>query len=129
MRGEFDTAVEQCHSKHQLVSLSIAKIYALSRLEPVRAQSVLRSGKAERMSDISFLRMARRHQKQSPPRVILPNLSKSLDSAFVRLEQSVRRWQHSEVPMPPSVQLRYQSRIQSINRMLERIRRASAAAM
>jgi hypothetical protein len=81
------------------------------------------------MSDISFLKTARRFQKDSTPRVIRPNLFKSRDSAFVRLEQSIRRWQHSEIPMPPGVQLKYQSRIHLISRMLERIRRTSAAAM
>src|SRR5918912_819718 len=43
-------------SKQHLVSLSIAKIYALSRVKPTLARQLIRSGKPERMSDVSFLR-------------------------------------------------------------------------
>jgi hypothetical protein len=116
-------------SKHQLVSLSIAKIYALSRMDAAQVRSLLKSGKLERMSDISFLRMARRFRKATTPRFTRPNLFKSLDSAFMRVEESMRRWQHSEVPMPPQLQLKYRSKIQILTRMLERIRRVGAVAM
>jgi hypothetical protein len=117
-------------SKHQLVSLSIAKIYALSRLKVDRARALIKERKPERMSDLSFLKFARRLQPHSMPRIILPNLFKSLSSAFVRLEHSMRRWQHSEINMPVGVQLKFQSKIQAISRILDRIRkRTSAAAM
>lgn len=116
-------------SKHQLVSLSIAKIYALSRMEAGQVRSLLKSGKLERLSDVSFLRMARRFRKETSPRFIRPNLFKSLDSAFGRLEESMSRWQASQLAMPAHLQLKYRSKIQSLSRMLERIGRAGAVAM
>jgi hypothetical protein len=116
-------------SKHQLVSLSIAKIYALSRMEPGQVLSLLKSGKLERMSDVSFLRMARRFRKDTSPRFIRSNLFKSLDSAFGRLEESMKRWQHSELPMPPHFQMKYRSKILTLSRILERIGKAGAVAV
>jgi hypothetical protein len=116
-------------SKHQLVSLSIAKIYALSRMEQGQVRALLRSGKPERMSDVSFLRMTSRFRKDTSPRFIRSNLFKSLDSAFGRLEESMKRWQHSELPMPSHFQMKYRSKIQTLSRMLERIGRAGAVAM
>jgi hypothetical protein len=113
----------------QLVSLSISKIYALARMKPEQAADFIKSGKAEQMSDIAFLRLTRRLKPKNLLRVTLPNLSKSLEASFVRLERCIGRWQHSALAMPATIQMRLQSRLHALSRTLERIGKASAVAM
>jgi hypothetical protein len=116
-------------SKQQLVSLSIAKIYALSQMKPEQVKENLESGKAEKLSDVAFLRVARRLRPRIELRSTIPNLSKSTNAALGHLEASIRRWRHSALAIPVGLQMKLQSRLHAINRLLERMRRASAAAM
>lgn len=113
----------------QLVSLSIVKIYALSRLRKGQASALIRSGKARRMNDVAFLRTIARIQGKSVTHATRPNLLKSVDAALGRLERSIVRWQHSDVFMPTDLQLRLQTRLHHLEKVLARIRKTSAAAM
>jgi hypothetical protein len=125
--GEFLKA--NVYSKQQLASLSIAKIYALSRLKPHHAQALIRSGKARKMSDVPFLRLASRLHPRPPTRPILPNFVHSVEAALVRLDRSMRMWLHSELSMPLGLRMKLQSRLGAMIKALDRIRRTSAAAM
>src|SRR5262245_35734879 len=78
-----------------LVSLSISKIYALSGLKPDHATELIKSGKADELSDVEFLRIARRLKPRHETIPTLPNLSKSTDAALHRLERSIRKWLHA----------------------------------
>jgi hypothetical protein len=113
----------------QLVSLSISKIYALSGLKPVEVGDLIKSGKAERLSDVAFLKMTRRLRPRIATRATLPNLSKSTEASLQHLERSIKRWQNSALTMPMALQVRFQARLHAIGSALERIGKASAAAM
>lgn len=115
--------------KQQLVSLSIAKLYALSRLERTDAVKLVKNGKADKLSDVAFLRLTRPLLPQREKRVTLPNLSKSLVASIARLDHSVKRWQHSELVMPMALRMRLMSRLHAMERVLDRIRTTRAAAM
>ena len=115
--------------KQQLVSLSIAKLYALSRLTSEQVTHLLRSGKAVRLNDVAFLQLVRRLAPKAVVRETLPNLSKSLNAALDRLDRSLRRWHLSALMMPAAMQSKTQARLDAMSRTLERLRRASAAAM
>src|SRR5262245_29530717 len=108
-----------------LVSLSISKIYALSRLTPRHATNLIKNGKAARLNDVAFLQLARRLQPKIVVRATLPNLSKSTNAALDRLESSIRRWLHSALTMPVTLQMRLQARLHAMSRTLDRIRRTS----
>jgi hypothetical protein len=116
-------------SKQHLASLSLAKIYALSRLKPDHARHMIQSGKARRMTDVSFLRLASRLHPKPPTRPILPNLFHALDAALVRLDRSLKMWLHSDLSMPLSLQMKLQTKLGALNKALHRIKRTSAAAM
>ena len=113
----------------QLVSMSIVKLYALSRLARSQARRLLRNCDAGSMSDVAFLKRARGFQPKVVTRTIRPNLLKSVDAALRRLERSMRRWQDSALAMPIALQMKLQTRLQAMGRTLARIRRTSAAAM
>jgi hypothetical protein len=115
--------------KQHLASLSIAKLYALSRLKHDQAIRLIRSGRAASMNDVAFLRLASRLHPTPMTRSIRPNLVRSLESAMGRLELVVRRWEHSHVTLPVALQSKLQARLQAINRAVDRRRRTSAAAM
>jgi len=115
--------------KQQLASMSIAKVYALSRLDSAQARALIKSGKAERMNDVSFLRLTVRLQPRPITRATRPNLLRSLNAALTHLEVSIKRWEHSELAMPVALQMKLQSRLHAMSRILDRIRRTSAAAM
>ncbi|MCI0657050.1 MAG: hypothetical protein L0170_08260 [Acidobacteria bacterium] len=115
--------------KQQLVSMSIAKIYALSRLKKLQATALIRNGKAESLSDLSFLKLTHRLQPKPVTRAIRPNLMKSLEASLLRLDQSIRRWHHSELEMPASFRARLRSKLHAMERDLDQIGRASAVAM
>jgi hypothetical protein len=115
--------------KHQLVSMSIAKLYALARLNRDQVSRLVRSGKAEALSDVSFLSLARGLQPQQQPRITRPNLSRSLEASIVRLDRSVRNWQHSGMTMSAALRMKLKSRLHALERALDRIRATSAAAM
>ena len=116
-------------SKQHLVSLSIAKIYALSRLHRNDALDLIHRGKAENLSDVAFLRLVRGMKPRLAIRATLPNLSKATFAALDRLESNFKRWQQSALTMPLPVQVRLQAKLQAMSRALERMQRASAAAM
>jgi len=113
----------------QLVSLSISKIYALSGLKPAEVGEFIRSGEAERLSDVAFLKLTRRLKPRIATRATLPNLSKSTEASLHHLERSIRRWQNSALTMPMALQIRLQSKLHAISRALERIGRTGAVAM
>jgi hypothetical protein len=110
-----------------LVPLSIVKIYALARLKKEDAVALVRSGKAAALSDVAFLRLTRRLQPQPVIRATLPNLMKSLEASLVRLDRTIRRWHHSEQPMPVSVALRLKARLRSMERALDRMGKDAVA--
>jgi hypothetical protein len=113
----------------QLVSLSISKLYALSRLKNEDAIALVRTGKAAQLNDLAFLSLTRRLQPQPATRQTVPNLVKALEASLVRLDRSMRRWHHSAQPMPVSVALRLKSKLRSMERALDRMGRAGAVAM
>jgi hypothetical protein len=113
----------------QLVSLSISKIYALSALKPIEVGELIKSGKAERLSDVAFLKLTRRLKPRMATRATLPNLSKSTEASLQHLERSIRRWQNSSLTMPMALRARLRSRLHAIGSALERIGKASAVAM
>lgn len=115
--------------RQQLIDLGIVKLYALSRLTREQARRVIKNGVAERLCEVSLLRMVRRIQPGIPVRATRPNLTKSVVAALGRLESSLRKWQHSDVSMPVALRARLQTRLNSMTRALGRIREASAAAM
>jgi hypothetical protein len=116
-------------SKQQLVSLSIAKIYALSQLRQEQISEFLRNGKLERLSDVAFLKLTRRLKPRMPTRATLPNLSKSTEASVQHLERSIRRWQDSALTMPMALRARLRAKLHAISSALERIGKASAVAM
>ena len=109
--------------------MSIAKIYTLSRLKRHEAVSLITSGRAAKMNDVAFFRLAGRLLPKVITRPQRPNLCKSTQAALGRLERSIDRWEHSELTMPVALQMKLQSRLQAMSRSLEKIRRTSAAAM
>jgi len=115
--------------KQQLVSMSITKIYASCRLRPDQATQLVRSGKADAMSDVAFTRLASRLQPSPVARAILPNLFKSLDAALVRLDWAMRRWQQSQLAMPSSLQSKLQTKLHAMSKVVDRLRKGSAVAM
>ena len=112
-----------------LASLSIVKLYALSRLHQPQARRLARSVSAHSMSDVAFLSKIQGCPRKVETRATLPNLSKSTIAALARLESSFRRWHQSALTMPLSVRIRLQSRLQAMSRALERMRKADAVAM
>ena len=114
---------------HHLVSLSISKVYALSRLKPEQARELIKSGKAAMLSDVAFLSLVRRLKPRIATHSTRPNLSKSTEASLERLDRSLKKWQHSALIMPVALQMKLLSRLHSMSRTLERIRRTSAAAM
>lgn len=114
--------------KH-LVSISIAKLYALSSMNETQALSLIRSGKAERLPDVQFLRLTHHLSPKTPSRITMPNLLKALEASIARLDRSIKRWQHSEIAMPVATRMKLKSRIHSIERAIDRMRGASAVAM
>ena len=115
--------------KQHLVSMSIAKIYALSRLKSALVRQLMKSGRAEKMNDVAFLRLTCRLQPAAQARSSFPNLFKSIDAALVRLERSIKRWQYSHLSMPMTLQAKLQSKLHAVSRALDRIRKSTAAAM
>jgi hypothetical protein len=115
--------------KQQLASLSIAKLYALSRLKPEQAMELVRSGKAAGMNDVSFMELASRLQPSPVARAILPNLFRSLDAALSRLDWAMKRWQQSQLVMPAPLQSKLQTRLHAMSRVIDRLRKGSAVAM
>ncbi|MBI3857272.1 MAG: hypothetical protein HY293_16420 [Planctomycetes bacterium] len=90
----------------QLASLSIVKLYELSRLKRDQARRLLKNGSAKSMTDISFLRLVHDIQPRAKHRAIRPNLVRTVDSALIRLERSMNRWQQSGLSMPLSWQMK-----------------------
>jgi hypothetical protein len=115
--------------KKQMATLGIFKIYALSRLNDRQARSLIRSGKAERMSDAAFQRIGSPLRPRPLYRPTLPNLKRSLEAAVFRLERSLGHWQTFDLRMPPALQSRLQAKLQAMSKALDRIRMTSAAAM
>ena len=113
----------------QMVCLSISKIYALSRLKREEAVELIRSGKAEALSDVDFLKLARRLQPHQATRDTLSNLLKALEASLLRLDQSMRRWHHSHQPMPVSVSVRLKAKLRAMERAIDRMGRTGAVAM
>ena len=111
----------------QLVSLSISKLYALSRLKKEQARTLVRNGKAGQLNDLAFLKLTRHLQPHPVTRETLPNLVKSLEASLVRLDRSMRRWHHSAQPMPVSIALRLKAKLRSLERALDRMGRNAVA--
>lgn len=115
--------------KRQLAALGIFKIYALTRLSPKEATQLLRSGEAERLSEIEFLKLVSRLRPKAQSRPSLPNITRSVRAAISKLGRSLKRWEHSEIAMPLAVRLELETKLKAMTRMMERIRRHGAAAM
>lgn len=115
--------------KRQLATLGIFKVYALSRLSPNHALQLIKSGEAARLSEVAFLRLISRLRPKSMTRPTLPNITRALRAALVHLDRSVRRWESAELSMPPAIRLEIESKLKSMTKVLERIRRNGAAAM
>ena len=98
-------------------------------MKPTRAADIIKSGKAAQMSDVAFLRLARRHQTAVTIRETVPNLKKSVEASIDHLERSIKRWQHSALEMPETLQVRLRARLQALSGILDRMRRTSAVAM
>ena len=111
------------------MSLSIAKIYDWARLSPSQVEVLIRSGKAQTLNDVDFHRAISRLQPRPTVKQIRPNLSRSIDAAVLRLEQAMKRWQHSEIAMPVQVRMKLHSKLQTMMRILDQIGRLRAAAM
>jgi hypothetical protein len=112
-----------------LAPLSIVKIYALARLKRSDVVALVKNGKAESLSDVSFLKLARRLQPQPKIRLTRPNILKSIEASLARLDRSVKQWQQSRVVLPAALQLRVRARIRAVESAMERIGRTTAAAM
>ena len=116
--------------KHQLASLSISKLYALSRLRQSEVTKLVRSGKAEDLSDVDFLKhVARLQPRRRVLRITRPNLTKSLEASVARLSSCIHRWQDSNLVMSITFRLRLKSRLRSMEKLLDRLGPTSAAAM
>ena len=113
----------------QIESLSIVKVYALSRLRTGLARSLIRNGKAERMAEVELRKMLSERHPRAFSRPTLPNLTKSLDAAVNYLDRTINRWRLSHLRMPDLMQSKLRSKLQSLIRILERVGTASAAAM
>jgi hypothetical protein len=115
--------------KHQLVSISITKLYALSRLPKDQVRRLIGSGKVRSLSDVRFVNVVRHLQPKRALRITRPNLHKSLEASISRLDRSMKRWQHSDLVMPASVRMKLRSRLHAMEQLLDQIRTTSAAAM
>lgn len=114
-------------SKQHFDQLSVAKLYALSRVSPERATKLLRSTRTRRMPDREFLAMLRRWTHRNAQRPNPRNLISTMSAAIGRIEQSIREWHDNSLAMAPEELSRLQSRLQTAEKALHRISRSAAA--
>ena len=114
-------------SKQHFDHLSIAKLYALSRVKPERAMTLLRSSRTVRMPDREFLAMLRRWIPRTAQRPSPRNLMHAMSAAIGRIEQSMKTWHENSLVMSPGDLSRIQVRLQAAEKALHRISRSAAA--
>ena len=114
-------------SKQHFDFLSVAKLYALSRIKPERAAQLLKNSRAIRMPDREFLAMLRQWIPRNGRRPSPRNLMNAMTAAIGRIEQSMKKWHDNSLVMTPSDLSRIRSRLQAAEKTLYRISRSAAA--
>jgi hypothetical protein len=114
-------------STQHFEKLTIAKIHALSRLEPERASRLLANKRIHRMGDRAFMELLRRWDPRTRRHPSAKNLLSSMNAALCRIETSMKRWNDSELTLSSVDRSRLQTRLLAAERALHRISRSAAA--
>jgi hypothetical protein len=100
--------------KQHFASLSISKIYALTRLNPELIPELVSNPMVREMSDARFAEFIRPHIPGRKRRPSAPNLLRSILATLARAEKTVLRWQKSRDPIPGPYRARILARIQEL---------------
>jgi len=113
--------------KQHLKSLTISKIYALTRLPGTRASEIIRRANVASMSDMNFIRMLSRWAPRKQHKPSAKNLLRAMNAALRRIESSLKRWQDHDLTLPVTERMRLRGRLMRAEKALHRIARSAAA--
>jgi len=99
--------------KH-LETLSIMKIYALSRAKPLVVQRLAADPRIQRMSDVEFGIFVRQYLPRTRRKPTAPNLYRRVMAGLNRVGQGIARWRDSRQAIPRDVRIQIQFRIRSL---------------
>ena len=99
--------------KH-LGTLSITKIYGLSRTKSLVAQRLAADPRVQRMSDVEFGLFVRQYLPRPRRKPTAPNLYRRVMAGLDRVGQGIARWRNTRQAIPRDIRLQIQFRIRSL---------------
>ena len=112
--------------KRNFATLSLAKVYALSRTRPLVARRLSQDDRVRSMTDVEFSRYIRHYLPKSKRKPTVPNLFRSIMAGLEKVDQGISRWKGSHRAIPLEYRVRIRSRLRGLLAMadpLKRIRR------
>jgi len=100
--------------KHNFATLSLAKIYALSRTKPIVARRLAHDDKVRAMRDTEFARFIQHYLPKRWRRPTIPNLFRSIMSALEKADRGIARWKSDRRAIPTEYRGGIQTRLKEL---------------
>jgi hypothetical protein len=100
--------------KRNFASLSLAKVYALSRTRPMVARRLVHDERVRSMTDVEFARHIRPYLPVSKRGPTTPNLFRSIMAGLERVKVAIERWKGSGRAIPGEFRMKIQLRLREL---------------
>jgi len=108
--------------KRHCATISISKVYALSRTKPIVAHRMLSDERVRRMTDVEFAGLIRPYLPKTKRRPTVPNLLRSILSGLEKASRGIARWKGARTAIPPEHRSRIQLRLREMDATVGHLR-------
>jgi hypothetical protein len=113
--------------KH-LATLSLSKVYALTRVEPDLAKSLAQDPKVQQLSDVAFAQHLQPFLGFRKRRVTTPNVFRSIMAGLARAERGIQRWQRTHRGIAAEYQAKVLGRLNAMRETVSHLKQAGTVA-
>lgn len=108
--------------KRKCATLSLSKVYALSRTKPLVAQRLCEDEKVRSMTDANFAKFIRQYLPPSVLPPTKPNLFRSVMAGLTKARRGIERWKNTRIAMPMEFRSRILLRLREVTATLSHLR-------
>lgn len=115
--------------KQHCATLSISKVYALSRTRPIVAHRLLADDRVRSMTDVEFARFIRHYLPRAKRRPTAPNLLRAIMSGLEKAGRGIARWKGTRHAIPGEYRARIEARLRELLAAASHLRRTRRKAL
>ncbi len=115
--------------KHTFATLSLSKVYALSRTTPIVARRLAHDERVRAMRDSEFASFIQNYLPKSRRRPTAPNLFRSIMSGLEKAHRGIARWKRARRAIPSGYRGGIQSRLMELLAAASHLRQSGRRAL